>query len=275
MKNHKRLTIIAAFGAGAVTFSLASPSWALKGNIGSPCSCSYSVPNLDASGHDFYSKLKFWGGGSGSPWCGVAMAQLADAYGFEENFSWGPGYGYLQCDITKPFGRTMNAITALRSASANTITGTLFQFQTAAFPLLDWAFLWTANKMDATLSFCEHGSKPRSASQVGPKKVELYVRRSESCGQGFFHGLDAAERAGLMVHETRHIGGPGHYTATKDFSFGGGGAYEFEATWLRQFAEDGSVFTTLLRCSAADRAQSILNNNFVIPAPVFDEPADC
>ena len=266
---------VAAFVFCLGVLAAPQPARALTASIPN-CLCSYTVPNLYTSGDNWYSGLTGWGGGNGT-WCSVQQS-IASSYGITtplNQFGWGPGYGTFECDSTKPFGRTMNAITALATASPNTITGTLFQFQTAAFPLLDWAYIWTANKMDNTVGKCEHGDMIGFNAAEGQGKVKLYVRRSGSCKMGFFHGLDAAERAGTLVHESRHVGGPGHYNQNQDFSFGEGGAYAFEVTWLTQYADGGTATPPLLRCSAADRAKSLLNMNFVIPPPGYQSPDFC
>ena len=266
----KKLCGCAVLAVGLAALVQEPSASALTANLPN-CLCTYSVPNLNVSGDNWYSGLSVWAGGS-STWCSGTMFTLAGNYGFN---GWGSGWGTYECDNTKPFARTMNAITALATASPNTITGTLYQFQTAAFPLLDWAYLWTANKMDDTRGKCEHGDLKQFNAAEGGGAVKLYIRRSGSCNLGFFHGNDAAERAGIMVHETRHIGGPSHYNTYQDFAFGGGGAYEFEATWLQQYAQGSVSSPLLLRCSAANRAQAILNGNFVIPPPAFTVPAGC
>ncbi len=235
------------------------------------CLCTYTVPPLGMTGDDYYSSISW---NTSPSWCGSPMVSLADSYGIKSSH-WGAGYGFFQCDQTLPFARSMNAITALALSGPNAVTGTLFQFQTQAFPLIDWAYLWTLNKLDDTRGQCEHGDmKQFNASESGGT-IKLYIRRSGSCQMGFFYGNDTAERAGILVHEARHVGGPGHYNTYQDFNFGSGGAYEFQATWLRQYAENGQAAPGDMRCSAADRAQTILFNNFVIPAPTFPDPEVC
>ncbi|MCA9621411.1 MAG: hypothetical protein KC731_20460 [Myxococcales bacterium] len=227
-----------------------------------PCNCTYTVGNPYASGDHFYRNLSWF---AGSTWCGGGGGALALAIGMDPT-NWS-GAGFLDCSMSKPFGRTMNGLTALLTASSNPVSSML---EAPVRPMLDWAGKWVVTQLDHTHAYCEDADPAPSAAQsLPPNGVNLFLRLGGgNCGLGFFHGFTAVERAATFVHEVRHYQRPKHAAPAQDFYWGWGGAYEWEARWLEQYITMGNPATTskVTRCLARARLKNVLTKHFVVPA---------
>lgn len=255
--------------AASVVFTPA-PGHALNKDLPN-CPCTYYVPDARASGDIHYAWLPAW---SGSSRCGPTMLDLTTTYGMSPS-DWDNGYGYWDCNVTKPFGRVMNSVTALASASPAPLYGSGWIYQAATRPMLDWAYVWTAHKLDDTRGRCSATGGDDAIAHEQGGTVDLYVRTLPACQLAFFHGYDAAERAGTLIHEARHIDGPGHVANGKDVSFGGGGAFDYEITWLQQYGTSSVNSTPWLRCSAIDMGNALLGFAYLVPGPFIDVPSEC
>jgi hypothetical protein len=91
----------------------------------------------------------------------------------------------------------------------------------------------------------------------------------------FFYGEDVVQRAGTLIHESRHLGGKPHDANFRagtvfpagmrgaDSSWGYEGAWMYHALYLWWFYHDGRRTTNALRESARQTANLIIDNAFV------------
>jgi hypothetical protein len=244
---------------------LASASQASAMASENHCVCTYYAGNPQLTGDDHFRNLNWVAGGT---WCtGAVMNAIAIGFGMHAN-DWDQGFGYNSCNENKPFGRTMNAITALLTAPTNPVSNFNWQIM-ATHPMIEWAGKWVMNEVDEMDGRCAHPSAPGYAyADPGDDRIDLYVRLNNSkCRMGFFHGFDVIERAATLVHEARHMSGPTHYGYAKDLAWGTGGSFEWEGKWLEQYITmgDPAAATTTMRCLARDRLKTILKKHFAIP----------
>lgn len=142
--------------------------------------------------------------------------------------------------------------------------------------MLHWARRYVRNQIDDLRSKCGDGSdiaRTWSGFWVNDK-VELYM--------GFFYNRDVVERAGVLVHESRHEGGKSHNARFPSGSiYGTGdqadsswkykGAWMYHALYLWWFYAAGTRTTPALRQSARQRGNLIIDNAFATH-PGFNIP---
>lgn len=212
-------------------------------------SCSYTVPDLDASGDNFYG--------------GVICSQTYidyfwNTYGFAGNKDyWDEGFGWEDpCNTTMPLGRAFNGCYLL------TYSATDYGNDDYGGACLNWARRYVREHIDDLRSFCGDGSAIASASG---STVSLFL--------GFFYTKDVPGRAETLLHESRHVGGKPHnanFPAGSVFGSGGGadsdwgyeGAWMYGALYLWWFYAAGDRTTSALRERARQRANVVIDNAF-------------
>jgi len=217
-------------------------------------SCTYSVPDKDASGDNLYGPRICW-----QPFVDYAWP----AWGFTYDY-WQDGWGYDDCCNTdKPLARCLNAIWLLDYSAPNPAD------ESWSSPILNWGCRFARNVHDDIRARCGDGTYG-AYSWWGPftdDRCELYLN--------FFYGLDVPARAATLVHEARHLDGQGHDAnfpswsgfgpgrSGADSSWGYEGAWMYDALYLWWFYAAGSGTTPALREQARQRAQFIIDNAFV------------
>jgi hypothetical protein len=83
----------------------------------------------------------------------------------------------------------------------------------------------------------------------------------------FFYGRAVSERAGTLVHESRHAGGKEHDAGNKDSSWEYNGAWRWQVCWLSWFAgaAEPTRSTAAMRTVARQRGNIILTSEFTTP----------
>jgi hypothetical protein len=210
-------------------------------------------------------------------WCSQTWVNYFwDAYDFDKD-DWDDGFGFDNaCDTSRPLGRTMNAIYVLNyadgpgSKSRDDYSGSI----------LHWGGNYSMREFDELDARCGDGSSKRAHTQWGvvvDNYTQLYLP--------FFYGENVVERAGTLLHESRHADWCGHngndgsnrcpaMSDSCDESFGDGctgvgspsgrGATGYQALWLWWFTvdADGITGTSVRKAFARDEANRILSTMF-------------
>jgi hypothetical protein len=212
--------------------------------------CTIPAHNNATSGDNFYRPST----------CNQAMSdQFWDHFDFDRD-DWDNGFGYEDvCNVDRPLLRTYNALYLL-AYSAEDYAKNTGDFSGNA---LRWAYPYSATVTDELDARCGDGSA-NATSFTGAfvdDRVELYL--------GFFYGLSVAERAGTIVHESRHQGGKNHNGGSGcprgrscDTNWAYHGANMFHVLYLWWFAVDGTRTTTAMRDLARNRARIVHNTAF-------------
>jgi hypothetical protein len=218
-------------------------------------SCTYTVPDKNASGDNFYGQF-------------ICQQQYIDyfwnAYGFAGNKDyWDDGFGWEDCcNTSKPLARTFNACYLLTYSAQD------WANESWSSPILNWGRRYVRNNIDDLQSKCGDGSATaRSFTGIFVNdRVELYL--------GFFYSEDVPSRAGTLIHEARHQGGKGHdanfpagsvFGAGKsgaDSNWGYEGAWMYDALYLWWFFAAGARTTSAMRQRARQRGNLIIDNAF-------------
>lgn len=212
-------------------------------------SCSYTVPDLDASGDNFYG---------GAICSQTYIDYFWNTYGFAGNKDyWDEGFGWEDpCNTTMPLGRAFNGCYLL------TFSATDYGNDEYGGTCLNWARRYVRENIDDLRSFCGDDSAIASASG---STVSLFL--------GFFYTKDVPGRAETLLHESRHVGGKPHnanFPAGSVFGSGGGadsgwgyeGAWMYGALYLWWFHAAGDRTTSALRERARQRANVVIDNAF-------------
>jgi hypothetical protein len=134
--------------------------------------------------------------------------------------------------------------------------------------MLHWGRHYVRDQMRDVRAACGDGSAVATTFDywIFGHHVELYL--------AFFYDHNVAERAGTLVHESRHFGGKGHdadfpagsvYGEGKsgaDSSWDYNGAWMYNVLYLWWFYAAGVRTTDALKQSAKQRANLIIDNAF-------------
>ncbi len=205
-------------------------------------SCRATVPDLDASGDNFY----------GPSICWDAFIEWAwDAFDFDKG-DWDHGFGYeAVCDNRLPLSRTLSAIYCLQYSAED------YRNESYDSDILQWGCRYARNEIDELDARCPSEDSPGAGATTftGPRdnRTELYPI--------FFYRDGVPIRAATLVHEARHAGGgPDHdWNDTNDSSWGLNGSWRWEVCWLAWFYVKGTRTTAAMREMARQRANGVLN----------------
>jgi hypothetical protein len=212
--------------------------------------CTYTVPNKNASGDNFY----------GAFICDqVYIDYFWNTYGFSGNKNyWDDGFGWDDpCNTDQPLARTFNACYLLTYSAEDYFNDSWDS------PILNWGRRYVRNNIDDLRSKCGDGSADAAAFSgvFVNDRVELYL--------GFFYGEPVVERAATLLHEARHMGGKSHDAdfpagsiygegnSGADSSWDYQGAWMYEALYLWWFYAAGARTTSAMR----ERARQIGNRD--------------
>ncbi len=203
--------------------------------------CTFNVPNLDATGDNLY----------GPRICNQPFISWAwDAFDFDKD-DWDDGFGYEEvCNNRRPLSRTMSGIWCLTYSAEN------YQNESYDSNILQWGCRFARNAIDELDGRCGDGSAI-AWSTWGPfvnDRTELYL--------GYF-AQGVSLRAGTLVHEARHADGRGHDAGNNDSSWGYNGAWRWHVCWLAWFAAAGTRTSAAMKTAARQRANNIINTRFV------------
>jgi len=204
-------------------------------------SCTYTVPDLNASGDNLYGPRVCWQEFVNWAW---------DAFDFDRG-DWDEGFGYeAVCDNTQPLCRALAGIYCLTYSSPN------FPSESYGSNILEWGCRFARNAIDELDARCGDGSAFAS-TRTGPL-VDNYTRLFLP----FFYSQGASLRAGTLVHEARHADGKGHDSGNNDSSWGYNGAWRWQVCWLAWFNAAGVNTSVAMRTQARQRANNIINGRF-------------
>lgn len=214
--------------------------------------CTYSVVDPGFTGDAHYSQQ----GSCLEPY----GSYFWSAFDFDKE-NWDDGFGYdSPCDVTRPLGRTFNALYALQYSSDMPDYSSNDGYQGT---ILEWAGVYAAKKIDELDARCNGGPGVNARTWFWPspdQKTELYLN--------FFYQLSAPERAATIIHEARHASEKGHNSS--DCWLGGGcdtswaynGAYRYHVTWAMHFVDRGINAPAPLKKRLVDRTNDILDTSF-------------
>lgn len=231
--------------------------------------CSYTIGDTGdsqfGSGDDFYSSQN-WG------WCTDSwLASNAEAFGMKSKYWEGHGWDDA-CNENNPTGRMFNTIVALKNAGPplDWESISFFPFELPeGYSFLHWAPSWVYNKLDDTRARCAFNRQDRVAFTHWHGAVDLYV-------PNFSHDISAPERAGTLVHETRHREGKGHAKGGNDKEWDGNGPWAYQAAWLMWYAFTAEPAPKGLKCGAGSEGESIYQVRFNEgPGPNYDLRSLC
>jgi hypothetical protein len=219
-------------------------------------SCTYSVPDKNASGDNFYGAFicdqkyidYFW-----------------NTYGFSGNKDyWDDGFGWDDCcNTNQPLARTFNACYLLTYSAQDYLNDRWDAPQN----ILQWGRRYVRENIDDLISKCGDGSAI-AASFSGwfvDDRVELYL--------GYFYSKDVPGRAETLLHEARHQGGKDHnanFPAGSVFGTGDQadsdwdyqGAWTFAVGYLWWFYAAGVRTTSAMKERARQRGNLVIDNAF-------------
>ncbi len=218
-------------------------------------SCTYTVPDKNASGDDFYGQFICQQQYIDYFWNALRVRRQQGLLGRRLRLG-----GLLQ--HLKPLARTFNACYALTYSAQD------WANESWNSPILNWGRRYVRNNIDDLQSKCGDGSATaRSFTGIFVNdRVELYL--------GFFYSEDVPSRAGTLIHEARHQGGKGHnanfpagsvFGAGKsgaDSNWGYEGAWMYDALYLWWFFAAGARTTSAMRQRARQRGNLIIDNAF-------------
>lgn len=218
-------------------------------------SCTYSVPDKNASGDNFYGQFI----------CSQAYIDYFwNTYGFSGNKDyWDDGFGWDDpCNTNQALARTFNACYLLTYSAED------YSNDNWNSPILNWGRRYVRENIDDLRSMCGDGSAIAAAFS-GPfvdDRVELYL--------GFFYSQSVPVRASTLIHEARHMGGKPHNanfppgsvfgagSSGADSDWGYEGAWMYEALYLWWFFAAGARTTTAMKQRARQEGNVIIDNAF-------------
>jgi hypothetical protein len=215
-------------------------------------SCTYSVPDKNATGDNFYGQFI----------CKqVYVDYFWNTYGFNGNKNyWDDGFGWDDCcNTNQPLARTFNACYLLTYSADDYLNDNYDAPQN----ILQWGRRFVREKIDDLRSMCGDGSA--IAATFGSDRTELYL--------GFFYTKDVPGRAETLCHEARHYDKPHNANFPAGSIFGAGksgadsnwdyqGAWTFGAGYLWWFFAAGARTTSALRERARQRGNLVIDNAF-------------
>ncbi len=216
--------------------------------------CYYQPGNNNTSGDTFY----------GAKTCNQTLInQFWDHFDFDKG-DWDDGFGFeAPCDINRPLARTFNALWLL-AYSAEDYAKKTSDFSGNA---LRWAYPYSSTYIDELDGRCGSGDKNkgnRATTWYGP-----FIDNTTELYWPFFYGENVVQRAGTILHESRHGAGKGHDAgsscprgASCDSSWGYKGANMYQVLYLWWFRVDGTRTTSAMREFARAEGQWIINNGF-------------
>jgi hypothetical protein len=214
-------------------------------------SCTYTVPDKNASGDNFY----------GGVICNQAYVDYFwNTYGFSGNkVYWDDGWGWDDCcNTNKPLARAFNGCYALTYSAQDYLNDSY------SSAILNWGRRYVRENIDDLRSFCGDGTA--IARSKGGGLIEVYL--------GFFYTKDVPGRAETLIHEARHQGGKPHnanFPAGSTFGSGNSGAdstWDYEGAWmygalyLWWYYAAGARTTSALRQRARQRGNVVIDNAF-------------
>ena len=210
-------------------------------------SCSYTVPDLNTSGDVIY----------GPATCNQPFIHWAwNVFDFDKE-DWDDGFGWdAACNITQPLARTFNGIWCLAYSAPD------WRDESYDHSILQWGCRFARTHIDELDGRCGDGSavaETRHVSGPGDEWTRLFLP--------FFYQRGVSERAGSLIHESRHADGKPHDSGNNDSSWDYNGAWRWQVCWLSWFAgsAEPTRSTPAMRAVARQRANIILTQNFVTP----------
>lgn len=91
----------------------------------------------------------------------------------------------------------------------------------------------------------------------------------------FFYDQHVVERASTLMHEARHWNGKPHDRGSRDSSFGYGGAWAFEVSWLSWYAAEAVNAPLGEKCMAQDLANEYASTMFETDPGFLFSFVDC
>lgn len=216
--------------------------------------CTYTVPDKDASGDNLYGAVICW-----QPY----IDYFWKTYGFNGNKNyWDDGFGWDDCCNTdQPLARTFNACYLLTYSAEDYLNDSYSSV------CLHWARRYVREHINDLISKCGDGSAI-AASFSGcfvDDRVELYL--------GYWYDQSVPVRASTLLHEARHQGGKPHNANLPsgsaygsgpyaDSSWGYEGAWMYEALYLWWFYAAGARTTSAMKSLARQEGNIIIDNAF-------------
>ena len=216
--------------------------------------CYYQPGNNTDSGDSFY----------GAFICDQRYVdQFWDHFDFDKG-DWDDGFGYYDCcNVNKPLARTFNALYLL-AYSAEDYAKSTGDFSGNA---LRWAYPYSATNIDELDGRCGSGDKNSGARAT--TYWGFFVDDRTVLKWPFFYGENVIERAGTILHESRHAAGKGHNGGSGcprgkscDTNWNYQGANMFQVLYLWWFYVDGTRTTSGMRNYAKIEAQRIIDRGF-------------
>jgi hypothetical protein len=210
-------------------------------------SCTYSVPDKNASGDNLY----------GAVICNQAYIDYFwNAYGFQGNKNyWDDGFGWEDpCNTSKPLARAFNGWYLLTYSAQD------YQNESWNSPILNWGRRYVRNNIDDLRSKCGDGSAIASASG---DTVEVYL--------GFFYTKDARPRrdadprsATAAANRTTRHSPPVRCSAP---ARAGDSSWGYEGAWMYGACTCGGSMppartTSAMRERARQRGNLVIDNAF-------------
>jgi hypothetical protein len=228
----------------------------LFASVASADTCFYQPGNNNDSGDSFYI---------GSICEQRFIDQFWDHFDFDKG-DWDDGFGFWDpCNVNKPLARTFNALYLLAYSAED------YALSTGDFSgnALRWGYPYSATKIDELDGRCGSGDKnsgPRATTYWGGW---IFVDDRTVLKWPFFYNETVVERAGTIVHESRHAAGKGHNggsgcprgtSCDSNWDYMGANAYHVLYLWW--FYVDGTRTTTAMRNSAGCEAQRVADRGF-------------
>lgn len=187
------------------------------------------------------------------------MSFFLSHYDMNQN-DWDDGFGWDQpCDLGRPLARTFNGIYTLHYSHRDPPRRT----DDFSGSILRWGGNYAMDHIDELDAGCGDGSA-YARTQYGPfvdNWTDLYL--------GFFYEEWPVERAGTLLHESRHAAGVGHDAGENcgrkgscDPEWNTNGANTWQVLWLWWYAVDAVNAPPASRTKALDRANLILATAF-------------
>lgn len=235
--------------------SLTEPKMSMSHAPPNPDTCTWMPGDNNESGDNFYGAFT----------CDqVYVDQFWDHFDFDRG-DWDDGFGYeAPCDLARPLARTFNALYLLAYSAEDYATST-GDFSGNA---LRWAYPYAATYIDELDGRCGSGSATSGARATTYSGA--FVDDRTVLKWPFFYGEVVVERAGTILHESRHAAGKGHNggsscprTTSCDTNWSYKGANMYQVLYLWWFYVDGTRTTTGMRNYAQQEGQRIIDRGFV------------
>lgn len=216
--------------------------------------CSYQPENNNDSGDNFYI---------GSVCNQASIKQFWNHFDFDKE-DWDDGFGYeAACDVNRPLARTFNSLYLLAYSALDYAKSTS-DFSGNA---LRWGYPYAATHIDELDGRCGSGNKnsgPRATTYWGAGVDDRTVLKWP-----FFYNEVVVERAGTILHESRHAAGKSHdggtgcpRTTSCDSSWNYKGANMYQVLYNWWFYVDGTRTTSGMKNYAKLEAQKIIDKGF-------------